>query len=422
MDETLRTIERFIPKKVYRFFQPAYHYLLTLTGAVRYAFPSRKLFVIGVTGTKGKSSTTEIINAILEKAGLKTALSNTIRFKIGNESKANMYKMSMPGRFFMQQFLHDAAQAHCTHAVIEVTSEGARQFRNKWIDLDTFVWTNLAPEHIESHGSYDAYKKAKYDIAAEIAVSDKPVRTMVLNADDEEVPLFLSIPVEPKVMYSFNELDAFHEDQKGVRFIYKKQLFTSPLVGKFNAYNILAAIKAAEAMGIRLDIIREAIKEFGHIAGRAEHIEAGQNFEVIVDYAHTPDSLTALYEAFDHAHKKICVLGNTGGGRDMWKRPEMAKIAEQYCDHIILTNEDPYDEDPETIVNQMKVAIEKKPVTIILDRREAIANALSLAEEGDAVLITGKGTDPYIMEAHGKKVPWSDAKVTVVELKKLLKK
>lgn len=420
MEKLLRRLEKLIPKKLYRFFQPAYHYLMAMTGAIIYRFPSKKLFIIGVTGTKGKSSTVEIINAILEQAGFKTALSNTIRFKNGEKSKPNMYKMSMPGRFFMQKFLYDAVKNHCTHAVIEITSEAARQYRNKFIDLDIFVFTNLAPEHIESHGSYEAYRNAKISIAKELVHSGKPLKAMVINSDDEEAKHFLILPIKTKFSYSLKEIDAYHEDKNGLRFIYKKQLFTSPLIGKFNAYNILAGIKVGEEMGIKLDIIHDAIAEFGNISGRAEHIDCGQNFEVIVDYAHTPNSLEALYQAFDHAKKIISVLGNTGGGRDTWKRPEMGLLADKYADHIILTNEDPYDEDPLKIVNDIKKAIHNKPCEIIMDRREAIAKALSFATENDAVLITGKGTDPYIMGPNGSKVPWSDAAVTKDELIKLI--
>lgn len=420
MEKILRATEKFIPKSIYRFFQPTYHYLLTLTGAMIYGFPSKKLFVIGVTGTKGKSSTIEIINKILEDAGHKTALSNTIRFKIGNESKANMYKMSMPGRFFIQKFLYDAVKAGCTHAVVEITSEGYLLYRNKFIDMNICVFTNLAPEHIERHGSYENYRDAKVGIASEILNSKKTNRTIVLNSDDKEAKHFLQIPAENHVTFSLKDVEAFHEDKTGIKFLYQKELWNSPLIGKFNAYNILAGIRVAEEIGIKQEIIKKSISEFNHIAGRAEKIKSDKPFEVIVDYAHTPDSLIALYDAFDHAKKKICILGNTGGGRDTWKRPEMAKIADNYCDHIILTNEDPYDEDPRKIVDEMKVAIKNKPVEIIMDRREAIAKAISLAKEGDAVLITGKGTDPYIMEANGNKIPWSDAKVAEEELKKML--
>jgi len=150
MQDTLNIIKKFIPKKIFTFFQPAYHYLIILIGTIIYRFPSKKIHIIGITGTKGKSTTTEIMNSILEAAGYKTALSNTIRFKIGDESKANKYKMSMPGRFFMQKFLYQAVKEGCSHAVIEITSEGSKQFRHKFIDLDAFIFTNLSPEHIES--------------------------------------------------------------------------------------------------------------------------------------------------------------------------------------------------------------------------------------------------------------------------------
>ena len=166
------------------------------------------------------------------------------------------------------------------------------------------------------------------------------------------------------------------------------------------------------------------------IKGRVQKIQAGQHFTVVVDYAHTADSLKNLYEAFPDS-QKICVLGNTGGGRDVWKRPEMAKVADTYCDEIILTDEDPYDDNPEQIVEEMRVAIEKKPVSVIMDRREAIHAAIERARileknsvvgsnKKIAVLISGKGTDPYIMRKNGTKEPWSDAEVATEELKKVL--
>ena len=149
-----------------------------------------------------------------------------------------------------------------------------------------------------------------------------------------------------------------------------------------------------------------------------ERIDAGQDFLAVVDYAHTPDSLQALYDAFPN-RRKICVLGNTGGGRDTWKRPEMGAIADAECESVILTNEDPYDENPENIVNAMASGMKRKP-RIVMDRRDAIREALSLAKAGDVVLISGKGADPYIMGPHGTKTPWSDATVVREELEKLL--
>jgi UDP-N-acetylmuramoyl-L-alanyl-D-glutamate--2,6-diaminopimelate ligase len=180
--------------------------------------------------------------------------------------------------------------------------------------------------------------------------------------------------------------------------------------------NALAVAKAAKFAGVSLAKSAASLSKLERIPGRTERIEEGQDFAVVVDYAHTPDSLRALYDAYPV--RKICVLGNTGGGRDTWKRPEMGKIADDACAHVILTDEDPYDENPRTILDDMASGMNRTP-RIILDRREAIREALILAQEGDAVLITGKGTDPYIMRANGTKEPWSDAQVAREELEKL---
>ncbi|MEX1120283.1 MAG: cyanophycin synthetase, partial [Candidatus Paceibacterota bacterium] len=196
----------------------------------------------------------------------------------------------------------------------------------------------------------------------------------------------------------------------------------SLLEGVFNAENILASVSLAEHLNIPLETIARGVTSVSKIKGRVEHVRTGQLFDVVVDYAHTPDSLKKLYEAFPHK-KKICVLGNTGGGRDTWKRPEMGKIAGTYCDMVILTNEDPYDEDPEEIVTaiQKGVAEAQKEARIIMDRRTAIYEACLYAQktEGAVVLISGKGTDPYIMEARGKKTPWDDVTVATEVLEKI---
>ncbi len=167
IDKMLDNTKRIIPSGIFSFFNPVYHWTLAFLSALWYRFPSRKIKVIAVTGTKGKSSTIEIINAILEEAGFKTALSNTIRFKIGNDSRPNLYKMSMPGRSFMQRFLREAVNAGCEYMIMEMTSQGALLYRHKFIELDALVFTNLSPEHIEAHGSFDNYVKSKLSIADE---------------------------------------------------------------------------------------------------------------------------------------------------------------------------------------------------------------------------------------------------------------
>lgn len=393
-----------------------YHLCLALSGAVLCGWPSRRMNVIGVTGTKGKSSTTEMISAIFEEAGIETAVLNSIRIKIGAESQRNEMRMSMPGRFYIQHFLLKALKKGCRVSIIEMTSEGARQHRERGISMDALVFTNLAPEHIESHGSYQAYEDAKFKLGVQLARSRKRPRIMVANADDEHSKRYLALPVEKSLPFSISA-DATHSsDERGGHFTFEGEDIAIHLPGTFSLENALAAATVTHAFGIPVATIRTALAKITTIPGRAERIEAGQDFDVVVDYAHTPDSLKALYEAYS-SKRKICVMGATGGGRDKWKRPVMGKMASDYCDVIILTNEDPYDEDPRKIVDGLASGMEKKP-EIVMDRRQAIAYGISLAQTGDAVLITGKGTDPNIAGPRGTKLVWSDAQVAREEIEK----
>lgn len=409
----------------------AYHLSLAMLGNVIYRFPSKKLFVIAVTGTKGKSTTVELIRSILMEAGYSVATASTIRFSVGKESEPNLFKMTMPGRFFLQQFLRKALDRGCTHAVIEMTSEGARQFRHKGIELDALVFTNLQPEHIESHGSFEKYAAAKLSLATHLEESAKRPRYIVANADDAYGKKFLDIDVEIREPFSLRDAEPYNTDDSSVRFVWRpaahanaqsksmsEELFTVPLPGVFNLKNILAALTLAHAMGIPVPVIKRALEHQEPIAGRAERVPGKQPFIVVVDYAHTPDSLRALYETYKE-RRIIAVLGSTGGGRDAWKRPAMGKIAEEYCDVVILTNEDPYDEDPQKIVADIAKGFSKKRPHVMLNRHAAIREALREARPDDAVLITGKGTDPYIMGPRGAKEPWSDKKVAEEELAKL---
>ena len=403
MDKILRTVEKLIPKRLYKIGQPAYHYLLTLTGAIIYGFPARKIKVIGITGTKGKSSTTEIINSIFETAGYKTAVSGTIRFKIGENERPNKYKMSMPGRFFMQKFIKDAVDAKCDIAIIEMTSEGSKQFRHKFIYTDAFIFTNLSPEHIESHGSFEKYKEAKLRMVSNLK---KKKGVLIANGDSPYAGEFIQRNKNNAVEFSVSK-NAHIISTSPISFEYENLKFTSPLVGEFNIQNIVAAYHVAKHFQVPHEKIIEGIAKLAEVKGRAQFVPNTREIDIVVDYAHTPDSLEAIYKAFENK-KRICVLGNTGGGRDTWKRSHMAKIANKSCDFVFLTDEDPYDEDPVKIINEMKDSIDSLKLEIDMDRKSAIRKAILKAEPGTAVLITGKGTDPYIMRANGIKEPWSD--------------
>lgn len=438
LEKILSFGRKIIPKNLFRVAQPFYHYFLAIAGAIIYCFPGRKLTVIGVTGTKGKTTTVQLVNAILEKAGYKTALASTLRYKIGEKEWRNLFKMTLRGRFFTQKFLKNALNAGCTHAIIEISSEGVPQFRHKFLYLDALIFTNLAPEHIESHGSYEKYVQAKVKIAKELVKHKKkkfshgPV--IVANRDDKESKKFLDLDIVNKIPYSLSDAIGVRSDEKGSSFQLGKIVIYSKLPGIFNVSNMIGAIAYAKFAGIEDDAIKKGLESVAMIRGRMEKIQGEQGFDVVVDYAHTPDSLRAVYSTYaprngNSKHKLICVLGNTGGGRDKWKRAEMGKIADGYCSEIILTNEDPYDEDPTQILLDMKKGIKRKPVEMILDRREAINKALKAAsakatapEEKVAVIITGKGTDPYIMGPNGTKLEWDDAAVVREELAKILKK
>jgi UDP-N-acetylmuramoyl-L-alanyl-D-glutamate--2,6-diaminopimelate ligase len=410
-------VQSLLPRTVYRTLLLPYHLAWTVGAALVYRFPARSLVVIGVTGTKGKSSVSEMLAASLTEAGHTVAVSSTIHFAIGSDSRPNRFKMTLPGRGFIQKFLREAVDKGATHAVIEITSEAALQYRHLLLDLDALVFTNLEKEHLESHGGMEQYFQAKFRIGKALVDSPKRPRAIIANAESPYGNRFLALPVEQTLPFTREDATDLAFSGTASSFTYEGTAFTIPHPGIFSVLNALATIRASEFLGVRRETVSAALARLVRIPGRAERISAGQDFLAVVDYAHTPDSLTALYEAYG-SYRKICVLGNTGGGRDTWKRPEMGRIADRYCEEVILTDEDPYDENPRAIVDAMARSMQRRPA-IVMDRRAAIAQALSLARAGDAVLITGKGTDPYIMRAKGAKEPWSDAEVVREELARL---
>ncbi|MFH1979150.1 MAG: cyanophycin synthetase, partial [Patescibacteria group bacterium] len=254
----------------------------------------------------------------------------------------------------------------------------------------------------------------------------------IVNKDDKNADHFLRFDINEMWVYGLKkEGEDFSENIKkmevsdfsllksGIDFSVKDMEFNSKLLGEFNLYNILGAMCFARSQAVGWDTIKRTLRRFTGIPGRVQFIEKGQDFKIVVDYAHTPDSLTKFYELFQTS-RKICVLGAAGGGRDRWKRKELGKIATAYCDDVVLTNEDPYDESPMDIIKDIAEGISSPfKYKIILDRREAICEALKIAKTGDAVLITGKGTDPWIMGPKGTKMEWDDREVAQEELDKL---
>lgn len=405
-----------------------YHFIWAFFSALFCGFPSRHLKVIGVTGTKGKSTVIEMLSKILEEAGFKIAFLSSIKIKVGDSEEKNLFKMTMPGRGYIQRFLRRAVKADCQYAIIEVTSEGILQHRHKFINFEAVVFTNLYPEHIERHGSFENYRAAKGKLFKENQ------KNHILNLDDENIDYFLNIPAENKIGFTLKNsqktVDKLIKGEnletlkEGSKFFVEETEFNLNLPGKFNVYNALCAIAVAISQNIPLLTSKRALEKIQGVPGRME-IVIKEPFKVIVDYAHTPDSLQEVYKTITNSrklakNKLICVFGSCGGGRDKWKRPKMGEIAAQYCDEIIITNEDPYDEDPHQILSMIKSGIFKSKFSIsnfheILDRREAIRKALEIAKPDDIVIITGKGCEPWMCVKGGKKIPWDDREIVKEE-------
>ena len=410
-------LKKFVPGFVFNW----YHFLLVFLGALIYGFPSRKLIVIGVTGTNGKSTVVHLATEILEQSGFKTASLSSIKFKIKEKEWKNMLKMTMPGRFKLQRFLRKAVNAGCRYAVLEITSEGIKQYRHGFIDFDGALFTNLTREHLEAHKGFENYRKAKGKLFKALEKSKKKNKFSIINLDDLNAEYFLGFSADKKYTYGI--------DSKKAKTTPDKINLKISLPGKFNIYNSLAAACIGLSQGVEIDKILKVLKSIKEIPGRMELV-IDKPLRVFVDYAHTPDALEKVYKTMHdskfmiHDSKLICVLGSCGGGRDKWKRPEMGKIAGQYCDEIILTNEDPYNEDPVSIIKDVEAGFQeirrsKIEVRKIIDRREAICQALASAQKNDVLIITGKGSESWICAAHGKKIPWDDGRVVREEFNKI---
>ncbi|MDP3710286.1 MAG: UDP-N-acetylmuramyl-tripeptide synthetase [bacterium] len=432
-------LKHFFKKITPQFLFSAYHYCLAWIAAFYYRLPARKLIIIGVTGTKGKTTTANFLWAALNYNGYKTGLISTANIRIGDSEVLNKYHMTMPGRLVSQELLADMVRAGCKFCVAEVTSEGIKQWRHKGIFYDIAVFTGLAPEHLEAHGgSFEEYKKAKGKLFASLAkykhkiLDGKLVPKMIIaNYDSEYKDYFLGFWADRKITYGFGEgADFVAKDikntPKGVGFSCGLQNYNLNILGDFNVFNSLPAIALGTEIKILPENIKEALAKLEVVPGRMEKIEEGQKFKVIVDYAHEKESMTALLETAEklvqRGKKIIILLGAEGGGRDKAKRPIMGELSGRKADFVIVSNVDPYEDDPKPILEDIAEAAEKagkkrgENLFVIEDRREGIKKALSLAQEKDLVLITGKGAEQSIVIG-GIRYPWDDRQVVKEELR-----
>lgn len=418
--EVVKKVRQTLPEPAVRGLEEIYRRSRVQLVSLRYGEPARGQKVIAVTGTNGKTTTVNYINEILKEAGLKTAMFSTALIEIAGEKKANELNATIPSTQMLMEFFRDAKRAKVDYILLEATSHALHQHKFDTVPFMAAVMTNLTQDHLDYHHSMEEYAAAKGLLFA------KAPKYIVLNRDDEWYDFYNKYPAsEQKIAYGVHpEAEAHIEGIK----LYKKgseaklvvdkrttlELATA-LPGKYNIYNMMAAASLAYLLGIKLEHIVEGVANLEAVPGRFERVVEGKDYEVIVDYAHTPDGLEKLLEAARAITRNriILVLGCTGD-RDKAKRPIMGGIAARLADRIMLTNEENYTEDPKVIRDQIFTGIEAAggaaKTTEIGDRREAIKKALKIAMKGDTILLTGLGHEKYRI-LDGERVPWNDADV-----------
>lgn len=453
-----KLLKKLLPQNLLQKIRPLGHGLESLIYHYALGRPSDKMIIIGVTGTKGKTSTAHITYQLLNNLN-KSPLPNpphqgegigkiptqhicglvsTAVIDSGKGEELNKFRMTQLSGATTHKLLAQMVKAGYKYAVIEVSSEGLAQNRHLGINFDIAIFTNLTPDHIEAHGSFENYKKAKGKLFTilnrlSLTTSKKKInpnikKTIIANADDENSSYYLSFPAEQKITYGTKDADLtgsiITDSPICTIFRINNLEAHTDLPGKFNLYNVLAATGVAKSLGFDDKKIEDALEELHAIPGRMETLQ-WDPFIVLIDYAHEKASMVALYTTIkdwiNEDNKIIHVFGATGGVRDKSRRTDLGKIVGQFADILIITDEDPFDEEPWRIIEDIaKSALPYgKETHRMPDRRLAIAKALSLAKKGDLVLITGKGAEQKIARANGTYEDWDDRIVTREELAKL---
>jgi len=369
-----------------------------------YQAPSLQMRVIGVTGTNGKTTTTHLIKAILEEAGKKTAVIGTLYAQIDGERRE--LGQTTPEALEIEDFMSFCRDKNAEYIVMEVSSHALDLYRVDKIDFNVAVYTNLSQDHLDYHKNMDNYKDAKLKLFR--MIPRQPGNYSVINIDDAYSEEFIKAAGPSYYTYGLKkEADIKAKNLSvslaGSRFTVKHKEETininMKLIGLFSAYNALAAIACALNEGISSDIVKSALEKVEGVPGRFEQVKCGQNFTVVVDYAHTPDGLENILRTGKQiAKKRIITVFGCGGDRDRGKRPLMGEIAARYSDFCIVTSDNPRSEEPEAIIADIIPGLHKvkgSHYTVITDRREAIGYAIHLAREGDLVIIAGKGHETY---------------------------
>jgi UDP-N-acetylmuramoyl-L-alanyl-D-glutamate--2,6-diaminopimelate ligase len=393
---------------------------LARLAATYYGDPSRRLKVIGVTGTNGKSTTTFLVKHLLERANQSTGLIGTVRYEIGE--RVLPAQRTTPESLDLQELLSQCVEAGCRNVVLEVSSHALSQGRASEIAFDVGAFTNLTQDHLDFHHGMKDYFEAKARLFDSVRDNQKKERAAVINIDDpygqqlaarfgRDLPI-ISYGMGARAQFRASN---FKVEMNGTSYQLnakeKSYLVRLPLIGRFNVYNSLAALAVAHAIGADIRTSVLALANAPQIPGRLEAVPAKRQFHVFVDYAHTDDALlNVLRTCRDlHPNRLILVFG-CGGNRDRTKRVLMGTVADQYADYAILTSDNPRKEDPEAIVRDIEAGFKRKNYEKVVDRKEAISRAIALAQPKDIVLIAGKGHEKY-QEFGDYTIPFDDVEV-----------
>lgn len=424
-----------VPKAVFKFAQPYWHGTVALLSHWYFGQPSRKMTVIGITGTAGKSTTVNLLAWALNQSGYKTGFITTANSFDGEQEQVNKHGLSMPGGFLLQQQLHAMVKAGCQYAVIEATSEGLAQNRHLGIHFDAVLLTSLAPAHIEAHGSFENYRAAKGKLFYPLSENGKQL--IGVNLDTQDADYFLNFPAQKKFGVTLKDASPGGTVQvfRATKVVTEPQIsfeledvpFNLQLIGQFNVYNVMLAAACAHMLGVSLAECARSLQKFQTLAGRMEAIPNDRGVQIFVDYAPEPSGMeNALTTLNNLPHRRLIhVFGTTGGHRDKRKRFDFGKLSAQLSDLIIITNDDVYDSDPQQIVHDIQAGIAQaetkkvKEILTVLDRRQAISQALALAQPGDIVVFTGKGSEQFLVLPGNQRIPWDEPSVVKEELAKL---
>jgi UDP-N-acetylmuramoyl-L-alanyl-D-glutamate--2,6-diaminopimelate ligase len=410
---------------------------LAALAAAFYGHPGRRLRVIGVTGTDGKTTTVHLISALLEAAGYRTGLLSTVHCKVGDRLSFNDYRFTTPEAPQVQALLADMASAGVDYAVLESSSHGLALHRLDGCEYDVAVLTNVTADHLDFHGSREEYLAAKGRLFAMLdQAADKGLeKVAVLNADEPAAAYFAGLTRARIITYGVEDAaDLQASDvsptEWGSRFCLRTQgnelEVAVGLPGLFNVYNSLAAAAVALSQGMSLAAVKDALESFPGVPGRLERIDEGQPFTVVVDFAHAPEALRRVLAFLrEQCQGQLIVVFGCIGDRERPRRAGMGLAAAELADFAVLTNDNPFQEDPQAILAEIAQGLEKAGrheghhFARIPDRREAIAHALAMAVEGDVVLLTGKGHEQSITIGDTV-IPWDERRVARELLREML--